>query len=134
MSRRAPALHRLGSILQAIGTAVLVLLIVFLGTAAYSAAHLRPQVGSNHSGSSVALDPNGTALVTESVNLSNQGYYDIAPLTVSLEIANASTGAILALGGSGSLTIASGANATIPISVWIPLSGGASQLVTQDAV
>jgi len=132
MARRAPALYRVSGLLRNIGTAVLVILIVFLVTAAYSAAHLRPEVGGNQSSSSVSLDPNGTAVLTESVNLSNQGYYSISPLTVSLEISNATTGAILAVGGSAPLTIAPGTNASIPISIWVPLTGSSEALITQD--
>jgi hypothetical protein len=132
MSRRAPALYRVSGLLRNVGTAVLVLLVIFLATAAYSAAHLRPEVGGHQNSSSISLDPNGTAVLTESVNLSNQGFYSISPLTVSLEISNATTGAILALGGSEPLTIAPGSNSSIPIQVWLPLAGGSSALVTQD--
>jgi hypothetical protein len=132
MSRRAPALYRLSGILRGIGTAVLVLLVIFLVTAAYSAAHLRPSVGGHQNSSGIQLDPNGTAQITESVNLSNQGYYSIAPLVVQLEISNATTGALLALGGSPALTIAPGANTSIPISVWVPLTGSSEALLTQD--
>jgi hypothetical protein len=124
-------------LLRGIGTAVVVLLVIFLATAAWSAAHLRPEIGSSNGGSSnggnsVTLEPNGTAVLTESINLSNSGYYSISPLTVSLEIRNASTGDVLAVGGSAPLTIAAGAVSSIPISVWLPLSGGSAALVTQD--
>jgi hypothetical protein len=132
MMRRAPALYRVSGLLKGIGLAVLVLLVIFLVTAAYSAAHLRPQVGGNQNSSTVGLDPNGTAVLTESVNLSNQGYYAISPLMVSLEISNATTGVVLAFGGSPELTIAPGSNTSIPISIWVPLTGTSTALLTED--
>jgi hypothetical protein len=132
MPRRAPALYRISGLLRNIGTAVLILLIIFLVTAAYSAAHLKPSVGGHQNSSSISLDPNGTAELTESVNLSNQGYYSISPLTVSLEISNATTGVVLAFGGSAPLTIPPGTDSSIPISIWLPLTGASTALVTED--
>ncbi len=132
MAGRAPPLYRIGQIVAGIGTAVLVILIIFLATAAYSAAQLRPEVGQGKGSSSVVLEPNGTVLLTYAINLSNPGYYAISPLTVSIELRNASIG-LLALGGSGDLTIPAGATSSIPFSIWVPLAGSAAALVTQDA-
>ncbi|MCI4354321.1 MAG: hypothetical protein L3K06_03040, partial [Thermoplasmata archaeon] len=133
MAGRAPTLYRIGQIVAGIGTAVLVILIIFLATAAYSAAQLRPDVGQGGGSSSITLESNGTVMIHYAINLSNPGYYPISPLSISFELRNASLG-VLAVGGSGAITIPAGSTTTIPVAIWIPLSGSAAALATHDAV
>ena len=133
MAGRAPPLYRVGQIIAGIGTAIVVILVIFLATAAYSAAQLRPDVGQGGGSNSIALEPNGTVQIHYAINLSNPGYYPISPLAISFELRNTSLG-VLALGGSGAITVPAGATTSIPVAIWVPLSGSAAALATHDAI
>ena len=130
--RRPPAIYRLARALRWIGAIVLAALIVFAGTAAYSAVEVARSSAQSR-GLSASFAPNGTIEIAGSFSLSNPGLYPIRGLQMTARIAN-STGVFLGRLGGGQIDISPSSTGTIPISLYIPVSGtdAAASLLTED--
>lgn len=132
-SRAPPALYRLSRLLRRLSIVVLVVVIVFLGTVAYSAVRLvqsSPQTG----GYAARFAPNSTVAITGSVALSNPGYYPVAGFTLDLRVLN-STGVFLGALTAGPVTLAAGSTSNFPIALYLPIATGSpaeSLLVTDQ--
>jgi len=130
MRPRAPALYRISRALRIAATLALVLILLFVGLAFYSAAQVRPKFDP-HSSTGFVLASNGTAHLTATLNLSNPGFFAIAPISVALQL-HYPDGSLLALGGSPTVEVAPGATGVVPVSLWVPLSSATATLLTQD--
>ncbi len=130
--RRPPRLYRTARAFARLSAVVLVLLLVFLGTVAYSASELvrqSPQTG----GFSAGLAANGTMAVTGAVSVSNPGFYPVGGFSMSLRISNGS-GAYLGTVTTGSVDLVPGGVTTVPVALYLPIrSGGpAGSLLVSD--
>jgi hypothetical protein len=130
--RRPPGLYRLARAFRRTSVIVLVVVILFVGTVAYSAVELvrdSPRSG----GYSAGFEPNGTVELTGSFELSNPGLYPLSGLSVSMRIQN-STGSLIGAVGSGPTTLGAGATATIPIALYLSAGAGgpAGSLLVTD--
>ncbi len=127
---RPPGLYRAARALRRLGTIALVLTVVFVAVVGISAVQIvksRPQVGT----SSVALEPNGTVGYDTSFSLSNPTYFAIQSFGLQFRILNASGGLLLA-DGTPVTSIPAGSSATVPVTLFLPLSAGTSSLLTVD--
>ncbi|HEY6238684.1 MAG TPA: hypothetical protein VIZ68_05820 [Thermoplasmata archaeon] len=131
MRPRPPRLYRLSRAFNRAGTIALVLILLFVGVAAYSASQLRPHIDTSSTSSGFSLAANGSVHLTTSLNLSNPGYFSIAPITVQLQL-RYPDGSLLALGGSPTVAVDPGGTGVVPISLWIPLSSATASLLTND--
>jgi hypothetical protein len=131
VARTAPRLYRVSGILRGIGTVIVVVVMIYLAAAIYSASQLRGNGDRQTGSSSVTLLANGTALLAYPVNLTNPGYFGIDDLSVSLQVRDPA-GSLLAVGGVAAETIPARGDGTIPVQIWIPLGGGAAGLLTND--
>jgi hypothetical protein len=129
--RRPPRLWRIASIFSWAAVITVILLGVFLATVGYSASQLRPGQGNQNTASSVSLPGNGTVVLGTGLNFSNPGFYAITQLGISLE-SRLPSGSLVAVGGSPTLTVAAKSTTQIPVSIWVPLNGAPTELLTQD--
>ena len=130
MARRPPPLYRLSRILRLVGLAVLTVLIIYVGLVIYSASMVKP---STKGGASAAhLESNGTAQITQSVNLSNPGFFGFSDLTTAV-VLTWPNGTFVGSGGSAPLSVPGGGEGRINVSFWLPLATSASQLLTHSA-
>lgn len=127
---RPPGIYRAARALRRAAVIVLVLTIVFVAFVAYSAVqivHSRPQVGN----SSSALEPNGSVGYSTSFTLNNPTYFAIQSFQLEVRIANAS-GDLLVDDATPTTTIPAGGVSDVPFTFFLPLSSGASSLLTVD--
>ncbi|HYA71173.1 MAG TPA: hypothetical protein VEH28_07400 [Thermoplasmata archaeon] len=130
--RRPPFIYRLARALRWTGIIVLVLLILYIGTVAYSAYEAAHATIESRSLTGV-LVANGSIEVSGSFTLSNPGIYPIENLELSVHVANDSgvhLGSVLV----GPETIIGGSTGLFPISVAFPISasGAAESLLFKD--
>jgi hypothetical protein len=132
-SRTPPPLYWVARLLRRLSVVVLVVILVFLGTVAYSAVRLvqsSPQTG----GYVASFGSNDTVAVTGSLELSNPGFYPVAGFTLGLRILNDS-GAFLGTLRAGPVTLAPGGTTAFPIALYLPIAAGSaaeSLLVTDQ--
>jgi hypothetical protein len=132
-SRTPPALYRVSQLLRRLAIVVLVVIVLFLATVAYSAVRLvdsSPQTG----GYAASFASNDTVAITGSVVLSNPGYYPVAGFTLGLRVLN-NSGGFLGTLKAGPVTLAAGSSTTFPIALYLPISAGSpaeSLLVTDQ--
>lgn len=113
---------------------MVVLLLVYASTVAYSAVEVAQSSPQSHS-----LEPsfaaNGTIEVTGSFSVSNPGLYPIQGFALSARVAN-ETGALLGTTGVGPSNIAPSSTVEFPIALFVPVSahGPAASLLTKDQV
>ena len=122
--RRPPGFYRVARILRRLSLVVLVLLMLFVATAGYSAYQFVQASPQSGGGYSAAFAANDTVAVTGSVSLSNPGYYPVAGFSLGLRILNAS-GALIGQLRSDPVTIGAGATTTFPVSLSLPLATAA---------
>jgi hypothetical protein len=132
-SRTPPTLYRVSRLFRRLSILVLVVIVIFLATVAYSAVRLvqsSPQTG----GYAAAFASNDTVAIIGSVSLSNPGYYPVAGFTLGLRILNSSGGFLGSL-KAGPVTLAAGSSTTFPIALYLPIAEGSpagSLLVTDQ--
>jgi hypothetical protein len=131
-SRTPPPVYRLSRLFRRLSLVVLVVVVVFLGTVAYSAVRLvqsSPQTG----GYSASFASNDTVAVTGSVELSNPGFYPVTGFTLGLRVLN-SSGWFLGELSAGPTTLAPGVATAFPISLYLPIAAGtpAESLLVTD--
>ncbi|MGA8709730.1 MAG: hypothetical protein ACLP8Y_08275 [Thermoplasmata archaeon] len=130
--RRPPAIYRLARALRWLSALVLVALIIFAGTVAYSAFEVARSSTQSH-GLSASLAANGTVEIVGSFTLANPGFYPIQGFELTARIANA-TDVLLGQLGVGPSDIAPSSTGTFPIALYLPVdsSAAATSLLTQD--
>lgn len=134
LARRPPRLYRLARLFARLSTVVLVLILVFLGTVAYSAVALlrqTPQAG----GFSAGLVANGTLAVTGTVGVSNGGLYPVSGFALSVRVLN-SSGAYIGAVTSVRVDLPPGGTTSVPIALYLPIgaSGPAESLLVTNQV
>lgn len=124
-----PPLYRLSRLLRRLGLVVLVVLVVYVAAVVQSASQVRAEPSLGHGGAQ--FEANGTVQLSESVNLSNPGYFSFSSISVAIEV-RLPNGTLVGTGGSPGLSIAGGAVTAVPLSFWLPISGAAVTLLTHD--
>ena len=111
---------------------MLVLLVIFAATVAYSAVEVAQSSAQSRS-LSEAFAPNGTVEITGSFTLSNPGFYSIQGFTLTARVANG-TGVHLGTIRVGPTQIAPSTTGVFPIALYLPVSasGPAASLLTKD--
>lgn len=117
-------MYRAARAFRRIGVIVLVVLIIFAGTVAYSAYETAHATVESRSLSGVFLS-NGVLNVSGSFTVSNPGFYPIEGLELSAQVANDS-GIHLATVAVGPKTIEGGSTGLFPISVGLPVSASSA--------
>ncbi len=133
--RRPPFAYRLARGLRRLSSVVLVLLMLYLATVAYSTyalAQSGPPAGSYTAG----FVANDSLAVQGEFSIANPGLYPVEGLALTLRVLN-SSGGFLGLVRSGSVTLAPGGTTTFPVAVYVPItpsSAAASLLVTDQVL
>lgn len=130
--RSPPAVYRAARALSRLGVVVLVLLVLYAGTVAYSAVEVAHSSIQSRS-LSTSFAPNATIEISGSFAVSNPGFYPIQGVTLKARVTNAS-GILLGTAGVGPENIDPSATVDFPIAVFLPLSstGPAASLLTED--
>jgi len=130
--RRPPPLYRLARAFRRAATIALVLVLVFLATAVYSAVEV-VRSGPSAGNFSAAFAANDTVAVSGILNFQNPGFYPISGFSVHVRVLNESL-VYLGEGSFGPVTLASGSSQAIQIAFYLPLgtSGPGASLLTQD--
>lgn len=130
--RQPPAIYRLARALRWLSVLVLVVLVLFATTVAYSAVEVA-RSSPQSSGLSASLAANGSIEVGGSFTLLNPGFYPIQGFQLTARIANLS-GVFLGQLGVGPSEIAPGSTGTFPIALYVPVStsGVVASLLTED--
>lgn len=130
--RSPPGLYRTARLIRRLSTVVLVLLLIYVATAVYSAARL-VESSSPSEGYSVEFAPNNTVEVLGSIAFSNPGIYPVQGIQVSLRVLN-STGEFLGESQDGPANLPAGGSMSFPIVVYVPVSASspAGSLLVSD--
>ena len=133
-SRTPPGLYRLARWFRRISLVLLVVVILFLASAAYSAVEV-VRSGPTAGNFSASFDSNDTVAVTGDLNFSNHGFYPISAFSVHVRVLNQSS-VYLGQGSFGPVTLASGALQPITIAFYLPIetSGPGASLLTENQV
>ena len=127
---RPPGIYRAARALRRASTLALVLIIVFVGVVAYSAvqvAKTQPRVGA----STVGFESNDTVGISTSLSLSNPTFFTIQQMGLQFRILNG-TGLLLVASTAGPVNIAAGANETLPVALYVPITAAGASLLTQN--
>jgi hypothetical protein len=130
--RRPPKLYRLARTLRRLSTVALILIIVFLVSAVYSAVRVvesSPQAG----GYTAGFSNNNTIKVLGNVSFSNPGLYPVTGFQVTLRVMN-SSGVFLGESIDGPTTLPAGGNTTFGIAIYVVTNaaGPAGTLLVTD--
>ncbi len=125
-----PPLWRAARLLRLLGYVALAVLVAFVGSAIYFAAHARPSIDPG-SDSAVLVASNSTVEITVGLNLSNPGAYAITGVGISAQV-RLPDGGLAARGGSPIVTVAPGSTATVPVRIWMALNAESDLLLTHD--
>jgi hypothetical protein len=130
--RRKPPLYRLARYLSWTSTIVLVLIIVFVASAVYSAVDTA-RSGVGNSSFSTGFAANDTLAVTGSFTFDNGGFYPIDGFTLHLIVRNG-TGEFVGDSTAGPVNFAPSVSQVFPITFYLPVSrsGPGVSLLTQD--
>ncbi len=129
--RRPPAIYRAARALRVVSAIVLVLLILYAGTVAYSAIEVARSSVQSHS-LSASFASNGTVEIAGSFTLSNPGLYPIDKVALTALIANGE-GVFLGRLAVGPNDIAPSSTGVFPFAIYLPVSVSAAEsLLTVD--
>jgi len=130
--RRPPPLYRLARALRRIGLVVLVLVLLFVASALYS-AYETARGGASASDFEYAFGANNTFVLSGTLSFSDGGIYPVNGFTVHLRVANA-TGQVVGESSDGPVNFAPGGRATFPVTFVLPiaLASAAASLLTTD--
>ncbi|MCI4369242.1 MAG: hypothetical protein L3K09_06755, partial [Thermoplasmata archaeon] len=130
--RHLPAAYRIARAFRRASVFVVVVVLAFVATAAYSGAQIR-LLKESSTQASVALVANNTLRVTAGFNISNPGFYPITGLVLSTQV-YFPDGDPFAQGISASVTVGPGATSAVPLTALIALDSVASEptLFTKD--
>lgn len=132
--RRKPGAYQIARGLRGIATLGVVLLLLFVGASAYSAAQIRP-VGLSNGGIVPHPASNDTVELQTNVSISNPGWFAIDRLLIESSVfAPGANHTLLSAGGSPVVRVASGSVGTVPLRYLLTLSGSEGlALLTHDA-
>lgn len=132
MPLRPPPLYRASRAFRRLSTIALVVFVVFVGSAVYSAASLRPSSASAGPVSIVSIG-NDTFRVNALVNLTNPGFYPITDLKLEAHVMEPN-GSELASGSSPWSDIPAGTTGSIVLRFQVDVATvpGALTLLTHD--
>lgn len=122
--RRPPALYRTARALRRFGVIVLVLLIIYAGTVAYSAYEAAHATVESRSLTGVLVE-NGNIDISGSFTLSNPGIYPISGLELAVRLAN-DTGIYLGTVVVGPDTVNGGSTGLFPIAISLPITASSA--------
>jgi len=130
--RLPPAIYRAARALRWAGAVVIVLLVVYAATVAYSAVEVAHSSVQSRS-LTASFAPNGTIEINGAFAVSNPGLYPIQGVTLTARISNGS-GLLLGTAGVGPKDIGPSATVEFPIAVYFPVAatGPAESLLTAD--
>ncbi|MGI0139541.1 MAG: hypothetical protein ACREBT_00055 [Thermoplasmata archaeon] len=132
---KSPPLLRTSNWLHRVAAIVTVVLLVYVGSIAYSAAHVSVQTPNGGFGSlgGQSLGPNRVSYSTE-INLTNGGFYSITGFSVSV-VSYLAGGPVVGGYAGQSTTIGAGARMQIPLQVDVNVAPGypGQMLLTQNA-
>lgn len=130
--RSPPGLYRTARLLRRLSTVIVVLLLLYVGTAIYSAARV-VESGSPSGSYSAEFAPNNTVEVLGSLAFSNPGLYPIQGFQVALQVLN-STGVFLGESRDGPADLPAGGSASFPIVIYVPVAANspAGSLLVSD--
>jgi len=130
--RSPPAIYRAARALRWLSVIVLIVLIIFAGTVAYSAVEVARSSPQSR-GFSASFGSNGTVVISGSFSLSNAGLYPIQGFELAARITNG-TGAFLGTLGVGPTDIAPSSTADFPVALYLAVSANspAVSLLTRD--
>ncbi len=130
--RPPPLLYRLAEGLRTASILLLVLLILFAGSVAYSAVETA-RSGSRLGPLSVSFLPNGTAQLAGTLTLGNGGIYPVRGLTIAVRVSNAS-GIVVGTARLGPVDLGAGASEAVPLQLDVAVSGSGPgpSLLTRD--
>ncbi len=131
-SGREPSLYRPAQALRWASTLVLVAIVVFVATAAYSAYDVA-RTGAGPTSFSTSFAPNDTLAVMGQFTFTNGGFYPLNGLTLHFLVRNGS-GDFVGQSTAGPESFPAGATKAFPIDLFLPISssGPAASLLTQD--
>lgn len=127
---KPPGIYRWARALRRLSVVVLLVLVLYVGIAAYSAVQVvktAPRVGDP----SVALESNDTIGITTSFTLTNPSLFPIQQFGLHFRILNG-TGLPLFSSTVQTGTVAAGASDVLPIGLYVPLTTAGTSLLTQD--
>ncbi|HLM91246.1 MAG TPA: hypothetical protein VK424_04240 [Thermoplasmata archaeon] len=129
---KPPPLYRLARAFRRLSLLVLVLLILFTASVAYSAVETA-RSSSQLSGVSAAFGSNGTIILSSTLHLNNYGFYPVEDLTLVVRVTN-TTGVFLGAATIGPTTLPNQASSYYPLTLYVPISatGPGPSLLTQD--
>lgn len=132
--RTPPGLYRLARAFRRISLLILVVAILFLATAIYSAVQV-VRSGPTAGNFGASFDSNDTVAVTGDLNFTNHGFYPISAFSVHVRVLNESH-VYLGEGSFGPVSLPSGALQPIAIAFYLPIgtSGPGESLLTEDQV
>lgn len=122
--RRPPFIYRLARLLRWVGVFVLVALVIFAGTVAYSAYEVAHASIQSKSFTGVFVS-NGMIELSGSFTLTNPGIYPIEGLVFAAHIANDS-GVHLTTINVGPETVEGHSSGLFPIVAWLPISASSA--------
>jgi len=122
--RSPPAIYRVARALRWFGIIVLVLLIVYAGSVAYSAYEAAHATVESRSLTGVLVE-NGNIEVSGSFTLSNPGLYPISGLELAVRLAN-DTGVHLGTVNVGPDTVDGGGTGEFPIAISLPIAASSA--------
>lgn len=130
--RRPPPLYRFARALRWVGIVVLILLIIYAGSVAYSAFEVAHASIQSRSLTAVFVQ-NGAIELSGSFTLTNPGIYPIAGIELAAQIANDS-GVHLGAVSVGPETVEGHSSSLFPISITLPIaaSAAAESLLVED--
>lgn len=130
--RRPPPIYRVARALRWLGIIVLILLIIYVGSVAYSAYEVAHASIQSRSLTAVFVQ-NGMIEISGSFTLNNPGIYPIAGLVLSAQIANDS-GIHLGSVTVGPETVGGQSSALFPVVISLPIaaSAAAESLLVED--
>ncbi len=130
--RKPPPLYRLARAFRRVGVIVLVLILLFVASALYS-AYETARGGASSGNFGYAFGANNTVVLSGSLSFTNGGLYPIGAFTVHLRVLNA-TGVLVGQSTDGPVSFSAGTHATFPVVFVIPIALGtpAASLLTTD--
>lgn len=119
MARPPPRLYRVSRLLRRLGVVALVLVLVYIGIAGYSATQIR--VASV--GKSVAAQAQGKSVtITAGIQVANHGWVPIQDVSIVTFVWFPDGGGLIAQATSPTIDIGPGSTATVPVTLTVPLN------------
>lgn len=119
MPARPPALYRVSRLLRRLGIVALVVLLVYIGIAGYSATRIHV----DSIGKSVTAQTQGKSVtVTAGIQVDNGGWVPIQDVSIVTFVWFPDGGGLIAQATSPTFDIDAGSSVTVPVTVTVPLN------------